>query len=407
VSDIACIPEETMTAAAAPVPADFYGSIPPFSRFSELSDARHYRPVPADWSVVIADVIDSTGAIAVGRYRDVNRIGAAAIVCARKGMRQQDFPYVFGGDGATLLLPPARVDAVLSELAGLQKLAASRFGFTLRIGSVPVRTLRDRGARLEVARFRIAQDKCIGLLRGGGVDEAERLLKTDGMDEPGCTTPAAVPDLDDLSCRWKSVPSSRGRVISLLIVARGAYPSALYRSILRDLEQIVDHGLDAANPIQRERLQYRGWWECIRDEARHYPSIWSSGYLRKCLGILVAVATLKYRLPAFFYDPAAYSASVPVHSDYRKFDDALRMIIDCHPAQVERLKTYLELRYRNGDLCYGLHESAESLITCFVQSTAPGQHIHFVDGGDGGYAVAAQQLKAQLAAGRDTCTAVT
>ncbi|HXB98558.1 MAG TPA: DUF3095 family protein, partial [bacterium] len=32
--------------------------------------------------------------------------------------------------------------------------------------------------------------------------------------------------------------------------------------------------------------------------------------------------------------------------------------------------------------------------------TDPGQHIHFVDGGDGGYAMAAKQLKAQIK-GRD------
>ena len=87
---------------------------------------------------------------------------------------------------------------------------------------------------------------------------------------------------------------------------------------------------------------------------------------------------------------------MPEHSDYRKFDDALRMVLDCEPDQVARLKAYLDARHRAGELCYGLHESRHSLITCFVQSTAPGEHVHFVDGGDGGYAVAARQLKAQL-----------
>lgn len=42
--------------------------------------------------------------------------------------------------------------------------------------------------------------------------------------------------------------------------------------------------------------------------------------------------------------------------------------------------------------------SKESLVTCFVQSTDPGEHIHFVDGGDGGYAMAAKQLKTQIKA---------
>jgi hypothetical protein len=35
------------------------------------------------------------------------------------------------------------------------------------------------------------------------------------------------------------------------------------------------------------------------------------------------------------------------------------------------------------------------VITCFAKNCKD-QHIHFIDGGDGGYAMAARQLKAQL-----------
>ena len=37
-----------------------------------------------------------------------------------------------------------------------------------------------------------------------------------------------------------------------------------------------------------------------------------------------------------------------------------------------------------------------ALMTCFVRSYQ-GNHVHFVDGSNGGYALAAKQLKAQLA----------
>src|SRR4051812_35454244 len=96
----------------------FYHEIPPFSRFDELTDSRHFRPVPDDWFVVLTDVKGSTQAIESGRYKEVNRVGAAAIVCAQKGMGGQDFPFVFGGDGATFLVPPEKVGAVCAELAG-------------------------------------------------------------------------------------------------------------------------------------------------------------------------------------------------------------------------------------------------------------------------------------------------
>jgi hypothetical protein len=108
------------------------------------------------------------------------------------------------------------------------------------------------------------------------------------------------------------------------------------------------------------------------------------------------VLSLRYGVKPGFYDPAAYAQSIPGHSDYRKFDDTLRMVVDCDQAQVKDIKIFLEgLRVR-GAIHYGLHESTNSLITCYVRGTDPGQHIHFVDGGDGGYAMAAKQLKAQI-----------
>ncbi len=49
-----------------------------------------------------------------------------------------------------------------------------------------------------------------------------------------------------------------------------------------------------------------------------------------------------------------------------------------------------------GELFYGVHLSDESLMTCYVQSVEAADHIHFIEGGDGGYAGASRQLKHQL-----------
>jgi hypothetical protein len=43
-----------------------------------------------------------------------------------------------------------------------------------------------------------------------------------------------------------------------------------------------------------------------------------------------------------------------------------------------------------------MHRSPAALVTCLVRSY-DGDHVHFVDGSDGGYALAAKQMKAQLA----------
>ena len=54
----------------------FYENLPAFDEFSRITDSDHYRPLPKDWYVAIADVVGSTAAIASGRYKHVNVVGA-------------------------------------------------------------------------------------------------------------------------------------------------------------------------------------------------------------------------------------------------------------------------------------------------------------------------------------------
>jgi len=133
--------------------ADFYRNLEPFSRFEETADDRHYRAVPDDWVVILTDVKGSTQAIEEGRYKDVNTVGAAGIVAVYNALDSLDFPFVFGGDGATLLLDREEVPQVAVELRALSRLAWENFNLELRVGVVPVRKLRREGKTIEVARY--------------------------------------------------------------------------------------------------------------------------------------------------------------------------------------------------------------------------------------------------------------
>jgi len=84
------------------------------------------------------------------------------------------------------------------------------------------------------------------------------------------------------------------------------------------------------------------------------------------------------------------------NADYRKFDHSLRMIVDVTKGQARQIEDYLEMLKEKKQIFYGLYASAESLMTCYVDDIHDGGHIHFVDGADGGYAMAAKQLKAQI-----------
>ena len=88
-------------------PDDFYASLPIFRDFTRVMDPGLFAPLPDDWVVGVADVVQSTKAIAENRYKAVNMAGAAVIVAVTNALDDRDFPFVFGGDGASFAVPAA------------------------------------------------------------------------------------------------------------------------------------------------------------------------------------------------------------------------------------------------------------------------------------------------------------
>jgi len=91
-----------------------------------------------------------------------------------------------------------------------------------------------------------------------------------------------------------------------------------------------------------------------------------------------------------------YKKTVAANTDYKKFDDMLRQILSGTVAQRKQLEIYLEALHQQGDVIYGMHASPSVLMTCLVFERE-NQHMHFVDGSNGGYAMAAKTMKQQIA----------
>ena len=90
------------------MPTDgFYESLPILRDFTRVMDPRLFAPLPDDWMVGVADVVQSTKAIAENRYKAVNMAGAAVIVAITNALDDRDFPFVFGGDGASFAVAAA------------------------------------------------------------------------------------------------------------------------------------------------------------------------------------------------------------------------------------------------------------------------------------------------------------
>ena len=102
----------------------FFDTIPAFTAFKDVVQKDRYRPLPEDWLIGVADVVNSTGALQAGRYKAVNTVGASVISAIMNLDRDASFPFVFGGDGAAFAVPESRRDAVSADaLAGCQRWA--------------------------------------------------------------------------------------------------------------------------------------------------------------------------------------------------------------------------------------------------------------------------------------------
>jgi len=94
-------------------------------------------------------------------------------------------------------------------------------------------------------------------------------------------------------------------------------------------------------------------------------------------------------------DWGQYKQQLIVNTDYRKFDETLRMIISGTLEQRKRLDAYLEKLHNERKIVYGIHASPGAIITCMIFNYDT-DHVHFLDASDGGYAMAAKEMKRQL-----------
>lgn len=382
----------------------FYARLPLIERFQTVADPALYRPAPADWWIVITDVQGSTQAIEAGRYKEVNFVGAITIAAALNAAGEVEIPFVFGGDGATLLIPPSIRPAIEAALLGVQATTAREFGLTLRVGRMEVAEAYAAEAVLQVGKFGASEHYAQAVFSGGGLAYAERVIKDPDAGRPyrleaAQNTEAA--DFTGVECRWKNIESAYGETVALLVAARSDDPAeaaGVYRDVMAALEAIYGdeqrhHPVRASylrpsfNPRRLAKLEPRvrrdhGWrrW-------RYVLRIWLQQVL------LVLFVRFKVRTGDTQWDD--YPPLIQATTDVKKFDEMLRMVLAGTPAQRDELRRYLDAQYRQGRLAYGLHAADSALMTCLVYERH-GRQVHFVDGADGGYAMAAKGLKRRL-----------
>jgi hypothetical protein len=372
----------------------FYDGVPVFDRFADIADPSRYQPLPDDWVLGLADVVQSTQAIQENRYKAVNMAGAAVIAAVANALGNRDFPFVFGGDGASFAVPPADSAMARRALAETAAWVRDELNLALRVALVPVSEVHRHGFAVNVARFAASPNVAYAMFSGGGIAWAEAAMKRgDYAVTPG--TPGARPDLGGLSCRFSEIPTARGTIVSLLVLPAGNV-DAQFRELIGEIIALIETSPEAARPVPTGGPPLNWPPQGLELEARATRRAGIPIALQRLLiGLRTALSylILRFRIRVGTFVPATYINQLVENSDFRKYDDALRMVIDCSPKFAASLEARLATAAAAGIARYGLHQQDRAMMTCFTPSALRSDHVHFIDGALGGYALAARGLK--------------
>jgi hypothetical protein len=375
----------------------FYGAIRVFRGFTRLMEPSLYSSLPSDWFVGVADIVDSTKAIAAKRYKAVNMAGAAVIAAVTNALGGREFPFVFGGDGASFAVSPDDAALAREALSATAAWVRQDLDLAMRVALVPIEAIRAQGIDVRVARFGPSANLSYAMFSGGGLGWAEAAMKR-GEFAVAAAPPGTQPDLSGLSCRFEEIPSTRGVILSVLVLPAPHADPASFRKVIEDILGLVERSPDAGRPVPPGGPPLRWPPAGLDYEARAARG----GSLAKRRIVVLAFTLWAYIIMRLGisvgkFVPKNYLQQVVENSDFRKYDDGLRMILDCSAELAGALSERLAAAAAGGIVRYGLHRQDAAMMTCFTPSVMRPDHVHFIDGARGGYASAATALKATAA----------
>ena len=373
----------------------FYDDLPHHDSFEALVDATNYTALPDDWVVGTSDIVGSTKAIAAGKYKTVNMIGAAVISAQINAAKGRALPYIFGGDGAAFACPPEHSEKATKALIAVQAWAEDEFAMQLRVAMTPMSEIRANGLDVTVARHQASEGVDYAMFHGGGISWAEVQMKAGNNSLPKAPS-GTQPDLTGLSCRWSHMKSRSGTILSIVIEQVDGSNiddfADLCRQVLGRVDQLDRGGHPA--PVDGLGIQWPPQDSKLDAQVSRAGMDLAKRRRQVLKETALAWVIFKLGLKVGGFDPKKYKQDVAGNADFRKFDDGLKMTIDCDAATVRDLRAILDGAVRTGTIRYGLHQQDEAMMTCIVPSAMQNDHVHFIDGAAGGYTQAAAAIKA-------------
>ena len=379
---------------------NFLDDLVAIEEFEEIFSGYTGTRIPGDWLIIATDIYGSTKAIESGRYKEVNTLGAASIIQMINACKPHRIAYQFGGDGSLIAVPPDCQAPALTALGNLAAIAESQFDLELRLGVWRAEEFHSRDEPIRISKYTLINDEVMFFFQGNGVATSDQWLKV-ASPVKSIEIPK-VSDLDNalsrgLSCRWNPLHSQNGVMLTGLLRPRNkSNAPEILATAHGDLEANNAYNtrpvsVASLNPGYPPKDYYAEW----RVRTAGSPML-----VRAVIFVLIQLQVLAIMpLVRLFKEKLPYIQGIATRSDFQKYDGTYRFVRDLTPKHASQFRAWCETQHAAGELDFGLWESETALMTCLLLDDF--QHVHFIDGGDGGYAMAALELKKQLSAYAD------
>ena len=350
--------------------------------------------VPNDWHIIITDIKGSTNAVLSGLHETVNLIATGSIVTVLNLAFKAKIlvPFFFGGDGATFIVPNVIVNEVMKALLLYRTNMLQNFNLDLRAGIIPVSEVYAKNHSLKICRFSNSGNFSIPIVLGYGLEYAEKIIKGEDYLLNGHDASDDELDLSGMQCRWDKIepPENSEEVVTLLVIAQNCSKQAeVFSEVINQIDKIYGNQ-EKRQPISIPKLIFRTSFNNLGKEMKH-----RLGKIK----FLELIKTWIINLYGRFYFKTEsgknYLKQLVEMADTLVIDGRINTVITGVKQQRLALEKVLNELEKTEKIIYGLYVSNESVMSCYVRDLED-DHIHFVDGSEGGYTKAAGVLKEKI-----------
>lgn len=258
---------------------------------------------------------------------------------------------------------------------------------------ISVKEIMENNVFIKVAKYKLSDGNFIAQFKGGGINFAEKRIKS--LDKYLLKEIEELPNLNGLSCRWEPVVQQKGTILTLIVQSKSN--NKIYSSIINEIESILNCEIRSASPVKVENLLGRFPPKTLSLEAKAgaTKSNYLKFYFKTLIMNLIGYIVIKNNLDIKGFSTNKYKKEIVLNSDFKKFDDTLRLVIDCSNYEAQSIINKLSLYEKEKQIYFGHHLSESAVLTCFVKST-DSDHLHFIDGSGGGYTLSSKQIKIKI-----------